>query len=68
MVNQNWPICWSLLKANMNKEDFIKTLKDYKSDLTGLTAACRKTVGNQIQAKGILEALELDGNEVVRAD
>jgi hypothetical protein len=45
----------------MDKEDFIKILKDFRKDISDLVKACQKARGNQIQSKNILAKLEALG-------
>lgn len=42
----------------MDKDDFVKTLKDFRKDMSGLAKACQKATGNQVQSKTLLDGLE----------
>lgn len=42
----------------MDKDDFVKTLKDFRKDINDLTKACQKATGNQVQSKTLLDGLE----------
>lgn len=45
----------------MDKEDFVKILKVFRKDTSGLLKACQKARGNQIQSKTLLDRLEALG-------
>lgn len=47
----------------MDKENFVKSLKDFKKEIIGLAKACQNTSGNQIQAKSLLNQLEVLGTK-----
>ena len=42
----------------MEKEDFVRILKDFKKDTGNLSKKCQKVAGKQIQSKAILDELE----------
>ncbi len=42
----------------MEKEDFVRILKDFRKDATALQKACQKVTYRQIQAKQLLDELE----------
>lgn len=43
----------------MDKENFVKTLKDFKKDIGDMEKQCRQVAGRQIQSKTLLNSLEV---------